>query len=447
VTNKTILEFDTTTDPLFLLATDGDGLTRKANVTQTVSNVFDQLSVPDMVNAAQQSALDASDAAELATQEASAPKGTLLPSGNYSSLHYSEVAKDTARAASSLTEKIIGNSVASPYTLTAADKNMCLVFTRSTPLTVICPLNWHNDPALDGSPSQAWVDCVRLGSGLITFTNESSTSVLTPTVIARDDFVYNTSVPLPPAYTGNHTLTVPAGTGRKFWAALFTIYESNKTGRSATLTATNVTGLTKNISDTSTGNYAETSVSPLPVAVWSGSLADSDTSTTVAMTVTPDADPHSYVLYVGVVSNGAAVTGAVANSSTDNAPSVDRTITTTIDKSMVIFGMNIQGGDTQPLTLTGPGTQRFNGRTGSRGVKDFGFVLGDHYAPTAGNFTYTMTSDQSDQRASFAIIITPNTGTLVASTLLAPDGATLSAAGKCCTIRARSDGTSFIKQG
>ena len=445
--NKQIVELDTTTAPLYLLAADGDGLTRKADVTQTVTNVTSELGLADLAAQAQQSAFDAGTFAEDAAKRASSPKDTPLDDGNFSALHYQAKAADTARAAPYLSEKIIDDTVSSPYTLLPEDKNRCLVFTRSTALTVKCPQNWHNSPALDGSGSQAWVSCVRLGSGLITFTNESTTTVLTPTIIAADWFIYNTSLIPPPAYTGTHTLSVPAGSNRKFWAAVFPIFESNKVGRNSVLTATNITGLTKVISDTSTGNYAATSVSPLVVAVWTGTMADSTTSSTVTITVTPDADPHSYILFTGVVSNGAAITGAVGTSSTTNSATVDRAMTTTVDKSMVLFGMNLQGGDVLPLVLSGPGTQFANGRTGSRGVKDCGFIMGSHYAPTAGTFTYTMTSDLDDQGGSFGVIVTPNTGSLVASTLLTPDGATLSAAGKCCTIRARSDGSSFIKEG
>lgn len=443
--SKTITELETTTASVYVPCVDNDGLTRKIAVTQMVANEFDALDVPTLVSQAQESAFEAADFAEKSNQHASAPRGTLLEDGTYSSLHYSELSRDYGRSAALIPEKEIDGTVSSPYTLVEEDKFRTLVFTRSTALTVICPQNWNTSPASDGSSSQAWVDAVRTGSGLITFTGQATTTTLTPTVIARDNFVATFSAEPPTAQVGNHSIVVPAGNNRKIVFQLYAIYGSNKTGRSATLTATNTSSLSKPFADTSRGSYGNTTDSPLPVVQWTANMADSATATTVAIVVTPDDDPYCYVLIVTAISNAAALLGPIGSSATANSTTVTVPVTTPMDKCLVIGGMNIQGGDVIPLTLSGPGTQRFNGRTGSRGVKDFGYVSFEHYAETAGTYNYVMTSDQSDQGAYLAIYATPNTSSLVASTLVAADGATLSAAGKCCTIRARSDGVTFIK--
>lgn len=394
--------------------------------------------------AASASAVVASD---LASRMANEVAGVEVLPGKYSGYHYLEACRAAATVAASFRKKVLGNQPGNVYTITAADFFSTIEMNVTNATTVKLPVNLWQTVEPDGAPTEAWARFRRHkdSTAIVTFEADSTSTILDPVILAQQVFVY-ASEPATTDPVGTHTISVPAGSNRRIAFLLHVTHNNVKDPRNTTLAATNTTGLTKAAGDSSTGNYAGTT--PVDACLWEASVSGSST-VDVTITLTNDGTVLAYVLYVLVASNTSAFQASPVNSTVTTADTQhELTLTPSDAKSVSIFLISHRGHDALPLTagLSG-GTLFASGKTPrSRNTKDLSYIAGYKISATAVASTFTSTSAKSERGAVTGVIMRPNSST-VSAVLTTPDGATLSSAGKACTIFAHSDGANYTKEG
>lgn len=400
-----------------------------------------------LADQAEDSSQEAANQAAQAQLIANAPRNQQLPGGGFSSYHWSEEAKDASIAAANLSEIIIDNSVSSPLVLTQEHKYQSLVFTRTTALTVQLPPNWHTDVALDGKPSRAWVNMLRLGSGLITIAAASGSSVVNPSMLTNQVFTYKSN-PVVVGYVGSHVLTVPAGINRRLFVGVTTMYAAGKT-RTDVLTISNASAVTKQASTTAAQSSAG-GTAPVAAQQWTATLADSTVSTNHTISYTPNDDAYCYVIAAIAFANGDEWIDAKAYQGSTLVTDSAMTLTSVEDNSIAIALQAFKGVAANPVSYTTPASPVVlsSGKTpGTEEGRDLSYLFGYKLIGTAGATVYNahhgVTAGQKP--GGTGVILQPNNVVTSSVNLISPGGATLAAIGAMSTIWARSDGITFIK--
>jgi hypothetical protein len=402
----------------------------------------------DSSNAAANTAVAAADLADRMANEV--PGVEVLP-GKFSGNHYLEATRAAAAIAASFKKRVMADAgfPGGAYTVNNNDLFRTLELNITAPVNIKLPVNLWQVLDEDGNPTEAWIRFRRHkdSTAIPTFIADSVPVVLNPAVLATGIFPF-AAEPAITSPTHNYVFNVPAGTGRRVCFLLQAIYDTPNpvAARNTILTASGTTGLTKAGADSSNQNYTQGNA--LGSSLWEAQVTGTSAAA-IAISITPDGNLLSYVLYALAANNALSFQASPVNLSIATIDTQHELTLTPIDnKSINVFLIGHQGNDALPLTagLSG-GTLVASGKTPkARASKDIAYVAGYHFVPVAAAQTYTSTSAKAAKGAVTGVIIRPDTAGMVTSVLTAPDGATLTAAGRACTICAHSDGINYTKE-
>ena len=136
-------------------------------------------------------------------------------------------------------------------------------------------------------------------------------------------------------------------------------------------------------------------------------VAPPTSPTTVAITTDQNsiATAVTVLSYTGVDQSTPFDANGTAQINNSAAPTVD--VTTTVIEALIVGGLLMRGGDTDPFT---PGTgvnERYDLESGTDTTGDIGVTGGDRQAATAGTYAYAATAAVADYGVVGAIAIRP----------------------------------------
>lgn len=133
-------------------------------------------------------------------------------------------------------------------------------------------------------------------------------------------------------------------------------------------------------------------------------------STAVAITtdVGSIASAIAVLSYTGVDQSSPYAAGGTAQVVNSSAPSVD--VITAIADALLVGGVHMRGGDTQPMTPGTGVTERYDIESGTDTTGDIGAAGGERPATTAGTWPFAFTAGAADYGVIGAIALRPVSG-------------------------------------